>query len=163
MKLLVVCLGNICRSPMGEGALRARIAEAGLDGWVQVDSAGTSGHWHAGRGPDPRAVACAHGHGADISGQRARQLLAEDFEEYDLILCADGANLRDAQALAPAGLATRAVLWLPWAGITGSDVIPDPYYGDVKDFEHSWALIDAAAQVTVRRLSRREDSGIIPA
>ncbi|KRG71799.1 phosphotyrosine protein phosphatase [Stenotrophomonas terrae] len=163
MKLLVVCLGNICRSPMGEGALRARIGEAGLDSWVQVDSAGTSGHWHAGRSPDPRAVACARGHGVDISGQRARQLLAADFEEYDLILCADGDNLRDAQALAPAGLAARAVLWLPWAGINGSDVIPDPYYGDMKDFEHSWALIDAAAQVTVRRLSRREDSGIIPA
>lgn len=163
MKLLVVCLGNICRSPMGEGALRARIGEAGLDSWVQVDSAGTSGHWHAGRSPDPRAVACARGHGVDISGQRARQLLAADFEEYDLILCADGDNLRDAQALAPAGLAARAVLWLPWAGINDSDVIPDPYYGDIKDFEHSWALIDAAAQVTVRRLSRREDSGIIPA
>ncbi|WP_313173615.1 low molecular weight protein-tyrosine-phosphatase [Stenotrophomonas sp.] len=163
MKLLVVCLGNICRSPMGEGILQARIAEAGLDSWVQVDSAGTSGHWHAGRGPDPRAVACARGHGVDISAQRARQLLAEDFEEYDLILCADDDNLRDARALAPAGLEARAVLWLPWAGIDGADGVPDPYYGDVRDFETSWALLDAAAQVTVRRLSRRDDSGIIPA
>ncbi|MEG1680710.1 MAG: low molecular weight protein-tyrosine-phosphatase [Stenotrophomonas sp.] len=130
MKLLVVCLGNICRSPMGEGTLRTRIAEAGLDSWVQVDSAGTSGHWHAGRSPDPRAVACARQHGVDISAQRARQLLTEDFE---------------------------------WEGIDGADVVPDPYYGDMADFEHSWALLDTAAQATVRRLSRRDDSGIIPA
>ena len=163
MKLLVVCLGNICRSPMGEGVLRMRIAEAGLDSWVQVDSAGTSGHWHAGRGPDPRAVACARQHGVDISAQRARQLLVEDFEEYDLILCADSDNLRDARELAPAGFEARAVLWLPWAGVDGADVVPDPYYGDMGDFEHSWALLDTAAQATVRRLSRRDDSGIIPA
>lgn len=163
MKLLVVCLGNICRSPMGEGVLRAKIAGAGLDSWIEVDSAGTSGHWHAGRGPDPRAVACARQHGVEIAAQRARQLRAEDFDEYDLILCADRANLRDAQALAPSGLETRAVLWLPWAGIDGTDEVPDPYYGGVRDFEHSWALLDTAAQATVRRLSRRDDSGIIPA
>ena len=85
MNLLVVCLGNICRSPMAEGALRARLATSPLAGRVRVDSAGTGG-WHAGEPPDRRAIACARGHGVDISGQRARQLSARDFEAFDWIL-----------------------------------------------------------------------------
>lgn len=155
----MVCLGNICRSPMGEGALRRRIAESPLSGRVEVDSAGTSG-WHIGRAPDPRAIACARGHGVDIGGLRARQLVREDFDCFDLILCADQGNLADARALMPAGSGKRAVLWLPWAGLP-EESIPDPYYGDELDFEHSWALVDAAAQATVRRLSAAVDSGII--
>lgn len=160
MKLLVVCLGNICRSPMGEGALRARIAGARLESWMTVDSAGTSG-WHAGDPPDRRAVACARRHGVDITGLRGRQLTAADFHEFDHILCADGANLDDARAIAPAGLQQRAVLWLPWAGVAGPAAIPDPYYGEERDFEQSWALVDAAARGTVQRLSRGGESGII--
>ncbi|KRG45395.1 phosphotyrosine protein phosphatase [Stenotrophomonas pictorum JCM 9942] len=159
MRLLVVCLGNICRSPMGEGALRRRIAQSPLTGRVELDSAGTS-DWHIGRAPDPRAIACARGHGVDIGGLKARQLLREDFDRFDLILCADQGNLEDARALAPAGAAHKAVLWLPWAGMPG-EAVPDPYYGDGRDFEHSWALVDAAAQATVRRLSAAADSGII--
>ncbi|TDB27907.1 low molecular weight phosphotyrosine protein phosphatase [Stenotrophomonas sp. ATCM1_4] len=160
MKLLVVCLGNICRSPMGEGALRARIAQARLD-WISVDSAGTSG-WHAGEPPDRRAVACARRHGVDISSLRGRQLRREDFFDFDYILCADHDNLAEARALAPEHARERAVLWLPWAGIAEATVVPDPYYGGQEDFEHSWALVDAAARATVQRLLRRDDSGIIP-
>ncbi|WP_449467113.1 low molecular weight protein-tyrosine-phosphatase [Stenotrophomonas humi] len=161
MKLLVICLGNICRSPMGEGALRARLAEAGLADRVQVDSAGTSG-WHAGDPPDRRAVACAKRHGVDIAKLRGRQLIAEDFLYFDHIFCADHDNLAEARKLAPAEARDRAVLWLPWAGIGKSAVVPDPYYGGDADFEHSWALVDAAARATVQRLFRRNDSGIIP-
>ena len=102
MKLLLVCLGNICRSPLAEGALAHRIAASPLAGRVQVDSAGT-GDWHAGQPPDPRAIACARGHGVDISGQRARQLRRSDFLEFDWLLCADPQNLRDVLARAPAG------------------------------------------------------------
>ncbi|WP_313401460.1 low molecular weight protein-tyrosine-phosphatase [Stenotrophomonas sp.] len=160
MKLLVVCLGNICRSPMGEGALRARIAQARLNNWVSVDSAGTSG-WHAGDPPDRRAVACARRHGVDISRLRGRQLKAADFHDFDHILCADRSNLDNARALAPAGLQERAVLWLPWAGVEGAAAIPDPYYGQDSDFEQSWALVDAAARGTVQRLTRNHESGII--
>lgn len=98
MKLLVVCLGNICRSPMAEGALRARLDASPLAGRVQVDSAGT-GDWHVGEPPDRRAIACAAGHGVDIGGLRARQLHAADFDRFDWILCADEANLRDAGRL----------------------------------------------------------------
>ncbi|MBN8790643.1 MAG: low molecular weight phosphotyrosine protein phosphatase [Stenotrophomonas nitritireducens] len=160
MKLLVVCLGNICRSPMGEGALRARIERSPLAGRIEVDSAGTAG-WHRGKPPDPRAVACARRHGVDISGLRARQLQPADFLHFDHILCADPYNLDDALALAPPEARARAALLLPWAGITAASVVPDPYYGDDTDFEHSWTLLEAAAEAAVQRLSARPDSGII--
>ncbi|WP_282277691.1 low molecular weight protein-tyrosine-phosphatase [Stenotrophomonas sp. PS02297] len=160
MKLLVVCLGNICRSPMGEGALRARIERSPLAGRIEVDSAGTAG-WHHGKPPDPRAVACARRHGVDISGLRARQLQPADFLHFDHILCADPDNLDDALALAPPEARARAALLLPWAGITAASVVPDPYYGDDTDFEHSWTLLEAAAEAVVQRLSARPDSGII--
>lgn len=151
MKLLAVCLGNICRSPLAEGALRARLDAAGLD-WVQTDSAGT-GDWHIGAAPDRRAIACARGHGIDIAGLRARQLCAEDFEDFDWLLCADAQNLRDAHAIAPTGLADKAVLLLDWAGVEGQGEVADPYYGDASDFERSWAQVDAAAQGVVARIT----------
>ncbi len=160
MKLLVVCLGNICRSPMGEGALRARVERSTLAGRVEVDSAGTAG-WHRGKPPDPRAVACARRHGVDIAGLRARPLRSEDFRTFDHIFCADADNLADALALAPPEFATRASLWLPWAGVEGATAVPDPYYGGEADFERSWALLEAAAEATVQRLSGQLDSGII--
>ncbi len=145
---------------MGEGALRERLAASSLAGQVEVDSAGTSG-WHRGHAPDPRAVACAARHGVDIAGLRARPLQREDFLQFDHILCADDHNLDDAQAIAPPDARGRAVLWLPWAGIAGFRSVPDPYYGGDVDFEHSWALLDAAAQATVQRLAVAAESGII--
>ena len=160
MRLLVVCLGNICRSPMGEGALRARLEASSLAGRVEVDSAGTSG-WHHGQAPDPRAIACAARHGVDISGWRARPLQHRDFRYFDQILCADRRNRDDARVLAPPEACAKAVLWLPWAGIAGAGEVPDPYYGDEADFEHSWARMDAAAQATVQRLAVAAESGII--
>ncbi|APP74251.1 low molecular weight protein-tyrosine-phosphatase [Xanthomonas vesicatoria] len=161
MKVLIVCLGNICRSPMGEGALRARLDEARLSRRIEVDSAGT-GDWHAGDPPDPRAIRCARGHGVDISGLRARQVHDEDFEHFDWLLCADGNNLRDLQRLAPAAARDKLALWLPWAGVDARDDIPDPYTGGSKDFEDVWQLVDTAARQTVARLTRGESRlGII--
>jgi protein-tyrosine phosphatase len=154
MKLLVVCLGNICRSPMAEGALRAHIARSPLAGQVEVDSAGT-GDWHAGEPPDPRAIACARGHGVDISGLRARQLVPADFERFDWLLCADLQNLRDVQRLAPLQARQKAVLLLEWAGISAGAPVPDPYTGGSEDFERTWQLVDSAASAVVARLSVR--------
>ncbi len=151
MKLLAVCLGNICRSPMAEGALRGRLDAAGLD-WVETDSAGTGG-WHAGEAPDRRAIACARGHGADIAGLRARQLKAADFVHFDWLLCADMQNLRDARGTAPAGLAQKAVLLLDWAGLESDGEVADPYYGGTGDFERTWMQVDAAAQRIVARIA----------
>jgi protein-tyrosine phosphatase len=159
-RLLLICLGNICRSPLAEGALRARIAASPLAGRVLVDSAGTGG-WHAGEPPDRRAIACARGHGVDIGGLRARQLRADDFRTFDWLLCADADNLRDACRLAPAGLAGRAVLLLDWAGTVAGGEVPDPYYGGSDHFEDVWRLVDTAAQAVVARLSGGPGSGII--
>ncbi|MEI2796819.1 low molecular weight protein-tyrosine-phosphatase [Pseudoxanthomonas sp. F11] len=152
MKLLVVCLGNICRSPMAEGALQARLAASPLAGRVQVDSAGTGG-WHAGEPPDRRAIACARGHGVDIAGQRARQLHPADFEVFDWILCADRANVRDVLRLAPAARRERVALLLEWAGIRAGGEVPDPYTGGPEDFQQVWRLVDSAAQAVVARLA----------
>ena len=152
MKLLVVCLGNICRSPMAEGALQARLAASPLAGRVQVDSAGTGG-WHAGEPPDRRAIACAQGHGVDIAGQRARQLHPADFEAFDWILCADRANVRDVLRLAPAARRERVALLLEWAGIRAGGEVPDPYTGGPDDFQRVWRLVDSAAQAVVARLA----------
>ncbi|WP_369038527.1 low molecular weight protein-tyrosine-phosphatase [Stenotrophomonas maltophilia] len=160
MKLLLVCLGNICRSPMAEGALRARLEASALAGRVQIDSAGT-GDWHVGQPPDRRAVACAAGHGVDIAGLRARQLQATDFERFDWILCADEANLRDAGRLATAAQRGRLALYLPWSGGQGGQAIPDPYTGGRDHFEQVWSLVDAAAERAVARLLHDADSGII--
>jgi protein-tyrosine phosphatase len=160
MRLLVLCLGNICRSPMGEGALRARLDASPLAGVVEVDSAGTGG-WHAGEPPDRRAIRCAAGHGVDISGLRARQLRRADFQAFDWILCADEDNLRDARALAPDGFRERAVLWLPWAGLDDARAVPDPYTGGAAEFEAAWDLVDRAARATVARLTHTPALGII--
>jgi protein-tyrosine phosphatase len=152
VKLLVVCLGNICRSPMAEGALRARLEASRLAGRVEVDSAGTGG-WHAGEPPDRRAIACARGHGVDISGQRARQLRAADFDDFDWLLCADEDNLRDVRQRAPAGRRDRVVLLLDWAGTDPGGEVPDPYTRGPEDFQQVWRLVDSAAQAVVARLS----------
>ena len=153
ISLLIVCLGNICRSPMAEGALRARLAEAGLD-HVRVDSAGT-GDWHAGNPPDSRAIATAAGHGVDISGLRARQLHRDDYQRFDWLLCADLQNLGDVRARAPGAASARIELLTRWAGIhadVGEGAIPDPYTGGREDFEHVWRMVDAVAAAAVARL-----------
>jgi len=151
IRLLVVCLGNICRSPMAEGVLRARIEASPLSGQVILDSAGT-GNWHAGQPPDPRAIATAARHGVDISGLRARQLSRDDFATHDWLLCADRSNLRDVRARGPVDAHSRCALLLDWAG-TGRDAeVPDPYTGGIAEFEAVWAMLDRAAQNIVARV-----------
>lgn len=164
MRLLMVCLGNICRSPLAEGAVRARLDAAGLD-WVQVDSAGTGG-WHAGEPPDRRSVAVAAQAGVDIRHQRARKLAADDYHAFDWLLCADLSVLRDVRGRAPAAGSARAALLLDWAQ-TGSDApgpgaeIPDPYTGGPREFAEVWAMIDAAAARIVARIAAGGGSGLI--
>ncbi|MDQ3229092.1 MAG: low molecular weight phosphotyrosine protein phosphatase [Pseudomonadota bacterium] len=152
MKLLIVCLGNICRSPMAEGWLRDHIArDPVLRGRVTVDSAGL-GDWHAGEPPDPRAISTAATHGIDISTQRARMLTARDFEDFDLILCADDATLREARARMPATSDTRLERLLQWAGLDEPCDLDDPYTGDLPRFERAWKRIEAAGEGIMIRL-----------
>jgi len=148
--VLMVCLGNICRSPMAEGVLLTRLEEAGLADKVRVDSAAT-GRSHIGHAPDERAIACAKKHGIDISAQRARALTIEDFDAFDFILCADRTILHDARMRKPRTSHADVELLLEWSGAGKKDV-PDPYYGDARDFEKAFKLVDAAALGVVERI-----------
>ena len=156
MRLLMVCLGNICRSPLAEGAVRAHLDRSGLD-WVEVDSAGTGG-WHAGEPPDHRSIAVAAGFAVDIRGQRARKLRSADFEHFDWLLCADRSVLRDVRAMAPSGSPAQSALLLEWAGLGEGGEVPDPYTGGPDDFRRVWAMVDAAAAGIVARLSSTRPS-----
>ena len=147
MRVLCLCLGNICRSPTAEAVLRAHAARAGL-AW-QIDSAGT-GNWHIGQPPDARMQVAARAQGFDLSGQRARQLAASDFDGFDLILAMDASNLADAQRLAPVGSRARLVRFLDEAGIGGD--VPDPYYEG--NFDAVVTLVDRAAAAIIDRLAR---------
>lgn len=144
--ILFLCLGNICRSPLAEGAARAAFAAAGLA--ATLDSAGT-GDWHVGRPPDPRAQAEAQRRGADISGLRARQLTRGDFTRFDLILAADDDNLRDARALAPADATARLMLMLDLVSGRAGDSVTDPYYGAADGFAETWDDVSAVAAALV--------------
>lgn len=151
LHLLVVCLGNICRSPMAEGILRARIEQSALSGRVLLDSAGT-GDWHVGRPPDPRAIATAARHGVDIAGLRGRQLSSADFDRFDWILCADSSNLRNVRALAPRRARAQSALLLEWSGQGAGEELPDPYTCDDAQFDRVWRMLDRAADGAVERL-----------
>jgi len=150
--VLFVCLGNICRSPLAEGALRSAAEKAGLE--IEVDSAGTGG-WHAGDPPDRRAQAAARRHGTDISGLRARQVRPDDFRRFDFVFALDRQNLRDLQAIVPADASAELGLLMDEvAGREGSSVA-DPYYGEDRDFDVTWADVSAAADALVARLRDR--------
>lgn len=151
VRLLIICLGNICRSPMVEGALRHRLRQAGLQDQVVVDSAGTGG-WHVGQAPDPRAIAIAAANGVDISSFSGRQLKSDDFRQFDWLLCADSSNLREVARRSVAHARARYGLFLPWALGNGEHTeIPDPYTGGRADFRRVWEMADQAALAAVRR------------
>lgn len=148
-RILMVCLGNICRSPSAEGMLHAALSQHWLGQRVELDSCGTS-DWHVGEPPDRRAVVHAAKRGHDISGLRARQLLISDFTDFDLILVMDNANLTNVSALAPAdasAMICRLLDFLPSplpALAEGSREVPDPYAGGAEAFERVLDLIDIA-------------------
>ena len=144
--ILFLCLGNICRSPLAEGAARAAFAKAGIE--ARLDSAGT-GDWHVGHPPDPRAQAEARRRGADISDLRARQLRRADFDDFDLILAADEANLRDALAIRPTKARADLKLMLDLVPGREGEGVTDPYYGADEGFAVTWDDVDAVAAALV--------------
>ncbi|MEO7478373.1 MAG: low molecular weight protein-tyrosine-phosphatase [Lysobacteraceae bacterium] len=150
-RILIVCMGNICRSPMAEGLLRHKVEQAGLSARVRLDSAGT-GPWHAGKPPDPRAIAVCSEHGIDISDLRGRQINSHDFSVHDWVLCADRRNLHDLQGMAPRSAQPRIALMLAWAGLGAKSEIPDPYTGSPADFERVYALLNHATDRMLARL-----------
>lgn len=149
--ILFVCLGNICRSPLAEAALRKRAVEAGVA--MTIDSAGT-GNFHVGRPPDPRAQETALRHGVDLASYRARQVTTEDFHKFGHVFALDQQNLKDLHRIEPSRhIAELRLLMDLVPGRKGTAVI-DPYYGDEDDFEQAWRDVDAAAEALVRRYLR---------
>lgn len=141
MKILMVCLGNICRSPLAEGIMKHKINEAGLD-W-EVDSAGT-GRWHVGELPDPRSIIKAEQHGIDITDQRARQFVREDFERFDRIFVMDVHNRTDVLRLAEREEHRAIVMLMMDTLYPGQEhSVPDPYYDD-NGFEEVFQMLDRA-------------------
>lgn len=154
--VLMVCMGNICRSPTAEGVLRLKLQRAGLGEQVLVDSAGTHGH-HTGEGPDPRAVRAAARRGYDLSRLRARPVQASDFERFDWILAMDEANLVWLRDKAPAAALPRLGLLLSHGAPAShggvAPAVPDPYFGPPAGFEHVLDLVEVACDALVQRLA----------
>ena len=143
MKILMVCLGNICRSPLAEGILKTKIKEHGYS-W-EVDSAGT-GSWHIGELPDPRSIKTASQHGIDITDQRARQLTAADLNQYDLIFAMDKSNYQNILRLAKnEGQKSKVNLIMNMSSANSNQNVPDPYWND-DGFEQVFAMLDRACE-----------------
>ena len=149
--VLFVCLGNICRSPTAHGVLEHMIRERGLAHRIRVDSAGT-GDWHIGHAPDPRTREAAARRGYRLDHLRARQVLVEDFEIFDVILAMDNSNLQRLRELKPAHFQGELGLFLPASGLSLQEV-PDPYYGDESGFDHVLDLVEAACDQLLARLT----------
>ena len=145
VKVLFVCLGNICRSPTAEGVFHHLVEKRGLGGRVTVDSAGT-GAWHIGSPPDRRAQAAARRRGVDLSGQRARQAKTGDFHRFDYILAMDADNHRNLAKMCPPGEEHRLHLFLDFAPKLKTSDVPDPYYGGDGGFEAVLDMIEAASE-----------------
>lgn len=151
--VLFVCLGNICRSPMAEGALRDAAGKAGLD--IVVDSAGTAGY-HIGENPDPRAIATARRRGVTISGLMGRKLEDSDFERFTHIFALDTANLAAIRSRAPRHSEARIGLLLDVLDHKKGQSVADPYYGDEDGFEECWQTISEAVDALVVTLSQSD-------
>ncbi|HMQ48632.1 MAG TPA: low molecular weight protein-tyrosine-phosphatase [Saprospiraceae bacterium] len=150
MRILMVCLGNICRSPLAEGIMRHKIEVNQLD-W-EVDSAGT-GSWHIGEAPDTRSIAIARKHGLDISHQTARQVQVADLETFDLILTMDSSNYRDVLSLAQNEAQQQKVnMILNYAFPESDESVPDPYW-DSNGFAAVFQMLEEACEQIVFKKS----------
>ena len=145
MKILMICMGNICRSPLAEGVVRRLADRAGRAGFIEVDSAGTLAY-HAGEQPDPRAKKVAASRGYDLSGMRARRVAEDDFSHFDLVLAMDKQNLAALERVCPDEHRHKLGLFMDYAEDSEHDEIPDPYYGGPDGFERVLDMCEAAGQ-----------------
>jgi protein-tyrosine phosphatase len=144
VRVLFVCLGNICRSPTAEGVFRHLVTREGLTDRIQIDSAGTAAY-HVGNPPDPRSQEAARRRGVDLSMLRARQAVRDDFHAFDYVLAMDRENLDDLRRICPPGHESRLKLFLDFAPQAGRRDVPDPYYGGGQGFETVLDLVEAAS------------------
>jgi protein-tyrosine phosphatase len=151
MRILFVCLGNICRSPTAEGVFRHLVGQRAPDFSIEIDSAGTH-DYHLGEPPDRRAVSAALRRSIDLSGLRARRVHDEDFERFDLILAMDEENLRELRQRATPRHHERIRLMMEYAPQAGRTAVPDPYYGGAQGFEEVLDLLEEAAAGLLQEL-----------
>jgi protein-tyrosine phosphatase len=160
VRVLMVCMGNICRSPTAEGVLRHKLRAAGLGDVVEVDSAGTHAH-HVGHPPDPRSAKSAKERGYDLGPLKARKVQPDDFERFDLVLAMDWDNLALLEDACPPDPALRRRIkrlteFLPPDSLLmGAEVVPDPYYGGPQGFAHVLDLVESACDGLVDHLKGR--------
>jgi len=154
MRILFVCLGNICRSPSAEAVLRRIAAQEAPELHIEVDSAGTAGY-HIGEPPDARSQEAAVRRGYDMSRLRARIVEPDDFERFDLILAMDRNNLAILRRRAPAAARERVRLFLDFAPEADTPEVPDPYYGGASGFEEVLDLVEAASRGLIAHLRER--------
>jgi protein-tyrosine phosphatase len=150
MKVLMVCLGNICRSPLAEGILKQKFKRNNIEGFV--DSAGTAAY-HAGEKPDPRSIEIANKYGIDIKNQTARKFKVEDFDLFDKIFVMDSENLADIKKVARNQQDIQKVEMILNQSLPGKNLpVPDPYYGGEDGFENVYSLLDNACEAIVEQI-----------
>jgi low molecular weight protein-tyrosine phosphatase len=151
--ILFVCLGNICRSPSAEAIFRTVVADAGLQDKITIDSAGT-GAWHIGNPPDERAQKVGRRLGFDLSDLRGRQVSLEDFDNFDIIIPMDLSNRANLKRMAPDHFKGDISLMMSFVGQPDGEV-PDPYYGDISDYENMYQLVLPAADGLLRHVRQK--------
>jgi len=153
VRVLFVCMGNICRSPTAQGVFTKLVLEEGLGHLIEIDSAGTHAY-HTGEPPDPRARQTAQRRGIDLSKQRARRAVVEDFELFDYVLAMDEDNYRALSELCPPELAPRVRRFMDFAPHLTHREVPDPYYGGTNGFEAVFDMVDEAARGLLETIRR---------
>jgi protein-tyrosine phosphatase len=149
-RILFVCLGNICRSPLAEGVFRHLARQKGVLDHYRIDSAGT-GAWHVGEAPDRRSAEIARRNGVPLEGE-ARQVVPEDFDRFDQIVAMDRSNLRDLQSMRPANARAQLHLLRDFDPEPGNRDVPDPYYGGPDGFENVYAMVHRSAAALLEQL-----------
>lgn len=154
LRILFVCMGNICRSPTAEGVFRAQVKAAGLSDRITTDSAGTHGY-HIGDPPDPRSIKAAVARGIDISDLRARMVRFDDFERFDLVLAMDRQNHEALTTLYKSEMPERLRMFMEFAPELRRSEVPDPYYGGAAGFDHVLDLCEAASRGLLTHLKAK--------
>lgn len=154
ISVLFVCMGNICRSPTAEGVFRHVVKQAGMQDQIKIDSAGTHAY-HVGESPDKRSQAKARENGVDLSAQRARKAMAEDFDRFDYIIAMDRSNLEDLKRLASNEEQRQKIsLFMDYADDWGNSEVPDPYYGGSNGFQEVFDMVTSASEGLLEHIKK---------
>lgn len=153
VKVLFVCMGNICRSPTAEGVFLKHVQDAGMSHLIEVDSAGTHAY-HIGESPDARATQVAATRGYDLTPFRARRASSDDFKQFHYVLAMDKDNYANLESICPEGFEERLNLFMQYASVADVNEVPDPYYGGKKGFEYVLDLVENASQGLLNHILR---------